>query len=123
MNKRVGVSEKKPCFHAFGRVTPAESGQHQPRIDCSMPTTIEDRLRGNTIRGNRTESLREENIPPRGSPRGPPKKKPPRRPLLQLNLRYQCTSWRFSEALSETLSAEDFLSETLGPVAPIRVAI
>ena len=34
---------------------------------------IGERLRGKTIRGNRTESLREENLPPRGSPRGPPK--------------------------------------------------
>ena len=31
------------------------------------------RIKGNMIRGNRTESLREENPPPRGSPRGPPK--------------------------------------------------
>ena len=30
-----------------------------------------ERLRGNTIRGNR--SLREENLPPRGSRRGPPR--------------------------------------------------
>ena len=32
---------------------------------------LRERLRGNTIRANRTESLREENLPPRGSPRGP----------------------------------------------------
>ena len=31
------------------------------------------KLRGNTMTGNRSESLREENLPPRGSPRGPPK--------------------------------------------------
>ena len=29
-----------------------------------------ERFRGNTIRGNRTESLQEENLPPRGPPRG-----------------------------------------------------
>ena len=32
------------------------------------------------------------------------------------------TSRRFSDVLSETLSKENFLSETLGPVAPYRVA-
>ena len=30
---------------------------------------FEERLRGNTMRGNRTESLREENLPPRGPPK------------------------------------------------------
>ena len=34
---------------------------------------VGERLTSNTIRGNRTESLREENPPLRGSPRGPAK--------------------------------------------------
>ena len=60
---------------------------------------------GNTIRGNRTESSREENLPPRGSP---------------LSLHCQCTSWRFSEVLSE----EDwgrFSSRRLSVLLPLTV--
>ena len=71
------------------------------------------RLRANTMRGNRTESLREEHLPRRGSRRD--LQKPPKGSLLGLNLHDQCTSRRFLEVLSETLS------ETLGPVAPHRV--
>ena len=42
---------------------------------------------GGRLRGNRTESLREVNLPPRESLRGPPK--PPRGPLSWLYLHYQ----------------------------------
>ena len=37
----------------------------------TVPVQFGERLRGKTIWGNRTKSLREENLPPRGSPRGP----------------------------------------------------
>ena len=82
-------------------------------LDLSL---LGERLRGNTVRGNRTESLREENLPPRRSLRGPPK----------TSERYtgnedQVTKG-ISEVLSETLSRKIFLSETLGPVAPNCVA-
>ena len=72
-----------------------------PRND----NTIGERSRGNT-RGNRTESLREENLPLRGSPRGPPKTS---ERYLAMKIKSQKRTFRrFSQVLSETLSEEDF---------------
>ena len=60
-----------------------------------------ERLRGNTMRGSGTQSLREE-IFREGLSED--LQKPLRGSLLWLSLHYQCTSRRFSEVLQETLS-------------------
>ena len=73
-------------------------------------------LKGQHDRGNRTESLREGNLPLRGSLRGRVFRG------FQRFSEVSEISQRFSEVLSETLSEADFLSEALSPVAPNRVA-
>ena len=60
----------------------------------------------------RTESLREENLPLRGSPRRPPK--PPGGTLVMTIKSQKGTSQRFSKVLSETLG-EDFSPRSVAP--------
>ena len=73
------------------------------RPGCQNGPRFGERLRGNTMRGNRTESLWEENHPARRSPRGPPKTSEVMKTQSQKG-----TSQRFSEVPLETLLEEDF---------------
>ena len=81
-------------------------------------TKVGEILRGNTSGG--TKSLREE-IFLRGGLQEE-LRKTPRGTLVMKTKSQKGTSLRFSEVLSETPLEEDFLSETLGPVAPNRAA-
>ena len=49
------------------------SGPPPTALSLGGGNSVGERLRGNTIRGNRTESLREETLPLRLSLKGPPK--------------------------------------------------
>ena len=76
---------------------------------------------GNTTRGNRTKSLREENLPPRGSPRGPPKTSEGFPFVTESSLPvYLPEVFRVLRRSSRRPSG--FLSEALGPAASHRVA-
>ena len=85
-------------------------------------TQMGENLRGNTIRGNRAESLREENLPPRGSPRAPPKTSK-RLPFVTQSSLPVYLSEVFGGPFGDPLGRRKmFLSETLGRVATNRVA-
>ena len=85
--------------------------------------SIGERLRGNTIRSNKTESLREENLPPRESPRGPLKTS--ERATLVMKIKSQKgISQRLSEVLGGPLGdplGGQFASRRLSVLLPLIV--
>ena len=96
-----------------------EGGAKQHLILSSRKAAFGERSRGNTIRSNGTESLREENLPPRGSPRRSPKTAE-RRTGNEDQVTKGDPPEVFGGPLRGPLGGR-FSSGTLSPVAPNRV--
>ena len=90
-------------------------------ISCvSVVLLVGESSRGNTIRGNRTESLREANLPLRGSLRGRVFRG--FQSFLEVFRDFQSFSRGFQRSSQRPSQREISLSEDLSPVAPNRVA-
>ena len=99
--------KKKRAQTKGGKICTSPSPHSAPK-KCGV--YIGERLIGNTIGGKRTESLREQNLPPRGSPKRPA--------LCDLIFITSVPLGGFRRPSRRKI----FLLETLGPVAPNRVA-